>query len=107
MRETFSVGAETGVLAGTVSEGGGAAVSVGWATAVVVAVEVVSVGRTGAAGAQEAFISRMSAEKRKKINRLFIVSPPDLMQNSKIKALSDDDENVRDDSLGTVWIFQV
>ena len=107
MTVAFAVGVETGVLAGTVSAGRVAAVSVGWATTVVVAVEVVSAGRTGAAGAQEAFISRMSAEKRKKINRLFIVFPPDLMQNSKIKALSDDDENVRDDSLGTVWIFQV
>jgi len=105
MKETFAVGAETGVLAGTVSEGGGVAVSVGWATAV--SVEVVSSGRTGVAGAQEAFKSRMSAEKRKKINRLFIFSPPDLMQNSKIKVLSGGDEYVRDDSLGTVWIFQV
>ena len=105
MTVAFAVGVETGVLAGTVSAGRVAAVSVGWATAV--GVEVVSAGRTGAAGAQEAFISRMSAEKRKKINRLFIVFPPDLMQNSKIKALSDADEYVRGDSLGTVWIFQV
>ena len=105
MRETFAVGEETGVLAGTVSEGGGVAVSVGWATAV--SVEVVSSGRTGVAGAQEVFKSRMSAEKRKKINRLFIVFPPDLMQNSKIKALSGGDENVRDDRLRPVWLFQV
>ena len=104
MTVAFAVGVETGVLAGTVSAGRVAAVSVGWATAV--GVEVVSAGRTGAAGAQEAF-KRMIAEKRKKINRLFIVFPPDLMQNSKIKALSGGDENVRDDSLGTVWIFQV
>jgi len=101
----MTVAFAVGVTAGSVSAGRVAAVSVGWATAV--AVEVVSAGRTGAAGAQEAFISRMIAEKRKKINRLFIVFPPDLMQNSKIKALSGGDENVRDDSLGSVWIFQV